>query len=211
MGGQEGAELDEARLLGPKSGNRGLNLGIAAYRHGDRLDSSDPAAASNDARKFFPPAGAVSGLNMNAARLMPGAISFSRLSHLPPMAASMCVNPVMLPPGRGRPATNPEPTGSLTSANTIGMVLVARCNAAVTTVVEQKITSGCDPTSSVAKALARLDPVCPPLLEPHVAAVRPTQSRQFPHECRKDRLASIALGRPHQHADAAHLLGLLRM
>ena len=39
MGGQEGAELDEARLLGPKSGNRGLNLGIAAYRDGDRLDS----------------------------------------------------------------------------------------------------------------------------------------------------------------------------
>ena len=29
-------------------------------------------------------ASVVSGLNMNAARLMPGAISFSRLSHLPP-------------------------------------------------------------------------------------------------------------------------------
>ena len=28
-----------ARLLGAKSGNRGLNLGIAPYRHGDRLDS----------------------------------------------------------------------------------------------------------------------------------------------------------------------------
>ena len=72
------------------------------------------------------------------------------------MAASMCVNPVMLPPGRGRPATNPEPTGSVTIANTIGMVLVAWCNAAVTAVLEQKITSGCDPISSVAKALARL-------------------------------------------------------
>jgi hypothetical protein len=30
MAGQEGAEHDEARLLGAKSGNRGLNLGIAA-------------------------------------------------------------------------------------------------------------------------------------------------------------------------------------
>src|SRR5215469_2985836 len=36
---------------------------------------SDPAAALNAARKFFLPAGAVSGLTMNAARLMPGAIS----------------------------------------------------------------------------------------------------------------------------------------
>jgi hypothetical protein len=39
MGGQEGAILDEARLLGTKSGDRGLNLGIAAYRHGDRFDT----------------------------------------------------------------------------------------------------------------------------------------------------------------------------
>jgi Patatin-like phospholipase len=47
------------------------------------------AAASNVSKKYFPPAGALSGLNMNAARLMPGAISFSRLSHLPPMAGSL--------------------------------------------------------------------------------------------------------------------------
>ena len=156
MGGQEEAKLDEARLLGAKSGNRGLNLGIATYSMATGAIPGDPAAASNDARKYFPAPGAVSGLNMNAARLMPGAISFSRLSHLPPMAASMFVNPVMLPPGRGRPATKPEPTGSLTIANTIGMVPVSRCNAAVTAVVEQKITSGCDPISSVTKALARL-------------------------------------------------------
>ena len=38
MDGQEGAILDEARLLGAKSGNRSLNLGVAAYRHGNRLD-----------------------------------------------------------------------------------------------------------------------------------------------------------------------------
>jgi hypothetical protein len=37
MGGQEGAKLDEARLLGAKSGNRGLNLGIAPYRLARRL------------------------------------------------------------------------------------------------------------------------------------------------------------------------------
>jgi hypothetical protein len=38
MDGQEGAPLDEPRLLGAKGGNRGLNLGIAAYMHGNRLD-----------------------------------------------------------------------------------------------------------------------------------------------------------------------------
>ena len=37
MSGHEGAELDEARLLGAESGNPSLNLGIAAYNHGDRL------------------------------------------------------------------------------------------------------------------------------------------------------------------------------
>ena len=75
---------------------------------------------------------------MNPARLMPGAISLRRLSHLPPMAGSLFVNPVMLPPGRGKLATKPAPTGSPTIANTIGMVLVARCNAAVTGVAEQR-------------------------------------------------------------------------
>ena len=39
MDGQKGAKLDEARLLGAKSGDRSLNLSIATYRHGNRLDS----------------------------------------------------------------------------------------------------------------------------------------------------------------------------
>ena len=38
MSGEEGAKLDEPRLLSAKGGNRSLNLGIAAYRHGNRLD-----------------------------------------------------------------------------------------------------------------------------------------------------------------------------
>jgi hypothetical protein len=41
---------------------------------------------------------------------------------------SKCVNPVALPPGRAMLATNPAPTGSGTSANTIGTVRVACCN-----------------------------------------------------------------------------------
>ena len=62
----------------------------------------------------------------------------------------------MLPPGRGRAATKPEPTGSLTIVKTIGMVVLSRFAAAVACVVEVTITSGCVATSSCAKALARL-------------------------------------------------------
>ena len=49
---------------------------------------------------------------MAATRLMPGAISLSICSHLPTIAPSTWLNPVRLPPGRGRPATKPWPTGS---------------------------------------------------------------------------------------------------
>src|SRR6478672_585888 len=41
---------------------------------------------------------------MIAPRLMLGAISLSRLSHLPPMAASMLIKPVRLVPGRANKA-----------------------------------------------------------------------------------------------------------
>ena len=40
--------------------------------------------------------------------------------------ASVWLNPVIFPPGCGRLATKPEPTGSETIANTIGMVRVSR-------------------------------------------------------------------------------------
>ena len=54
----------------------------------------------------------------------------------------MNVNPVMLPPGRARLATKPRPTGSFTRAQTIGMVLVNFCSAAITGVLLARITSG---------------------------------------------------------------------
>jgi hypothetical protein len=61
----------------------------------------------------------------------------------------------MLPPGRGRPATKPAPTGSLTIVKTIGIVPIARFTAAVAGVVAVRITSGDDATSSFAKVPAR--------------------------------------------------------
>jgi hypothetical protein len=68
---------------------------------------SDRAAASNELRKYAPPRGAVLGLNMIAARLTRGEISLRNSSHLPAIAASPCMNPVMFPPGRGRPVDGP--------------------------------------------------------------------------------------------------------
>ena len=38
--------------------------------------------------------------------------------------------PVLLPPGRAKLATKPEPTGSVMLANTIGIATVSRYNAA---------------------------------------------------------------------------------
>jgi penicillin-insensitive murein DD-endopeptidase len=81
------------------------------------------------------PAGAVRGLNSSATRVIAGATSFSNCTHLPPISGSKLLKPVMLPPGRDRLATKPSPTGSATTAKTIGMVAVARLSAAITGVL----------------------------------------------------------------------------
>src|SRR5713226_4168931 len=87
---------------------------------------------------------------MSAARAARGTMSLSISIHLPLNDDSMLMNPVMLPPGRGRLATNPLPTGSETDTNTIGIVLVSRCSAATTCVVAPTIRSGCRLTNSFA-------------------------------------------------------------
>jgi hypothetical protein len=57
------------------------------------------------------------------ARLTRGAISFSSCSHLPAIAASDTAKPVTLPPGWARFETKPPTIGSLTTANTTGIVV----------------------------------------------------------------------------------------
>jgi hypothetical protein len=61
------------------------------------------------------------------------------------------MKPVMFPPGRGRLCTSPAPTGSATTAITIGMVVVA-CFAAKAHGVKVAtiMSTGCR-TKSVAK------------------------------------------------------------
>jgi hypothetical protein len=91
---------------------------------------------------------------MKATRVRLGAISLSMVSHLPVTLGSYCITPVMLPPGRARLATKPEPIGSATAANTIGMSWLSRCSAATAGVGIAKITSGCSATSSFASTCA---------------------------------------------------------
>ena len=86
---------------------------------------SDRAAVSNEGIKDD--TAAVSGLNLMADRLSPGAISESSSSHLPPSEASKRAKPVMFPPGWLSRGTMPMATGSTVIAKTIGIVRVSRC------------------------------------------------------------------------------------
>ena len=78
-----------------------------------------------------------------------GAISFSSSSHFPIMANSTNVKPVMFPPGRAWLAIKPCPRGSLTTENTIGIVLVACFSAAITGELLATINAGDKSTSSL--------------------------------------------------------------
>ena len=62
----------------------------------------------------------------------------------------MLVKPVTLPPGSGKLATKPLPTGSETLTNTIGIVRVCCSSAAVVGVISESRRSGCSSTSSFA-------------------------------------------------------------
>jgi hypothetical protein len=62
---------------------------------------------------------------MTATRVTFGAICLSISNHFALKPYSMRRRPVALPPGRAKLSTNPAPTGSGTTANTIGTVRVA--------------------------------------------------------------------------------------
>jgi hypothetical protein len=57
---------------------------------------------------------------------------------------------VALPPGRGRLATKPLPTGSLTFVKMMGMMRVCCSSDAVEGVLVETTSSGCSATSSFA-------------------------------------------------------------
>ena len=90
------------------------------------------------------------GSHSIAVFVMFGAICFKSSGHFPLKLYSNCTKPVALPPGRERLSTNPEPTGSGTFANTIGIILVAWSNGPTLAPPVATRTSGASVTSSAA-------------------------------------------------------------
>src|SRR5215217_5440805 len=76
---------------------------------------------------MYPPTkgAALSGLYTIATVSNGGTSILRNSTHLPAMAGSMSVNPVMFAPGRAREATMPLAIGSVTLTNTIGIEFVA--------------------------------------------------------------------------------------
>src|SRR5690348_8675895 len=132
---------------------------------------------------------AVAGLNSKATRTVRGAISFNSCTHLPPTAGSLTVKPVMLPPGCERFAAKPAPIGSVTPANTMGIVRV---------LPGKHADRGCALTKDrVGPQIDQLfcersDPIrisgAPAKFDPEIAAFRPPQLRERSPECCEPRL-----------------------
>src|ERR1700722_17865627 len=108
------------------------------------------AAALIGVVKKFPPPAATFGSNKYPTRAILGATSLRSPSHFPDSDGSALVKPVTLPPGRATLATNPSPTGSDTTANTMGMLRVFFKSAAVAGGGPTQKKSGRGSTSSLA-------------------------------------------------------------
>src|SRR3954451_8589905 len=94
---------------------------------------------------------AMAGSRSTATRLTSGAICLSSSSHLPLRPYSNIRKPVALPPGRARLSTNPAPTGSMRSTNTMGKVRLTSSNGTIVVVpVAARMTSGASAASSAA-------------------------------------------------------------
>jgi len=90
-----------------------------------------------------------------ANRRRPGTISRKSSIRLPAVSGAWPDKPVILPPGRGRLATMPLPTGSPAVANTIGITDVACFAAMVGGVLCVRITSTLSRTNSSAISAKR--------------------------------------------------------
>ena len=174
--------------------------------------AKDAAAALKGFRKYSE-YGAVAGLNRKATRVTRGAISLSSSSHLPAIVGSIRMKPVTLPPGRGKLATKPLPTGSATIAKMMGMVRVCCSSAAVVGVLCRENEFGLQRDEFLRESLHRPRVVgCRPAsVDPDVAALRPPELLESLPERRDAGLSfRVALGIGHQHADPPHAIGLLR-
>jgi hypothetical protein len=120
-------------------------------------------------------------------------------------------NPVTFPPGWAKLATRPLPTGSPKDANTIGMVVVSRRTVSVTWFVLVTITLGVMPISSLAKARVFSGSPSPPIVNPDIAPLYPTQTFELlPHRKYIGLSMGITVRKPHENTDPPHTVRLLR-
>jgi len=91
-----------------------------------RICTATALAAASTSRRLAEAIGGSAGLSRTATRLTVGTSSRRNSSRLAANSAEKTLTPVALPPGRARLATNPSPTGSAGTTNTIGIVAVAR-------------------------------------------------------------------------------------
>ena len=150
------------------------------------------------------------GSATKAARTRLGAISLSIASHLPVTLASYCITPVILPPGRGRLATKPEPIGSATPANTIGIVLLSRCSAVTISVAVCEDRVWLEGDQLFCDHLRLSAGRCKAIVEAHIATFGPsTLFKPLPESFEAGLCFRIVLGEAYQHADVPHPVGLL--
>ena len=140
-----------------------------------------------------------------------GAISLSSSSHLPAIVGSIRMKPVTLPPGRGKLATKPLPTGSTTFTKMMGTVLVCCFNAAVVGVLcETEVGLHRDEFLRESLYQFHVGPR-PASVDPDVTALGPAELMESLAECGDEGLIfRVVLGHRHQHADPPNSARLLR-
>ena len=134
---------------------------------------------------------------MTPNRSRPGTSSRKSSSRLAAISLCWSDRPVTLPPGRAKLATKPLPTGSVATANTMGMTDVA-CFAGMTAAPNVTMTSTFKRTKSVASSAKRS--LRPSVQRYSIAKVRP--SREVQGTAR-----TLGLDDPAQFAQSLHKSG----
>jgi hypothetical protein len=139
-----------------------------------------------------------------------GAVSLRSSSHLPANEASLEMKPVTVPFGRARLSTKPLPTGSDTDEHNwdISAVLQNRGDDR-RGLAENHIWS--ETNDFPGKAICQFGVGCTPTnVDPHIAFIGPAQAPQRLPERIHARLPLWIIRAANKHADAPHLLLLLR-
>ena len=133
-----------------------------------------------------------------------GASSLSNPNNFAPKPNSAVRKPVALPPGRARLRTSPKPTGSVTAANTIGIVRLIFCSAITLGGAIAKKTSGESPTSSFAFS-RKSSSLAPKRHQSAHLSREPSQAlAELVEMLQRAPLFPRQLGAMHQHANASH-------